>query len=64
MVSIEYLRLLIKRFEVKLLKICVLIFGSASFVSTSIVYLAALGLLATLDGKFFATVGSIACLFY
>jgi len=63
MISIEYLRLLVEWFEVKLLKVCVFVFGGPSFVSASVVYLAALGLLAAFNGKFFATIWSIAGLF-
>ena len=63
MVSVENLRFLIKRFEIKLFKVCIFIFGGTSFISASVVYLAALSLLATFNGKFFATVWSIALLF-
>jgi hypothetical protein len=60
MVSVKNLRFLIKRFEIKLFKVCIFIFGGTSFISASVVYLAALSLLATFNGKFFATVWSIA----
>lgn len=57
---VENLRLLIEWFEVKLLKVCVLVFCRPSFLPTSVIYLTTLSLLATFDCELFATIRSIA----